>query len=378
VGEPWVLREWAHPPDDELGYTCVSYAWGDQRVQHILDPGGDMEMSSRTIAVAEAVVRARRPARMWLDALCVPLVEPARTACLRRMGETFAHASEVVVVLSPSSARMLEALRASEGARTEALLSFEQDKWITRAWTYPELANCNAVFFAADNDSDPPVHVEQVLLSVSSALYEHQKRRGGGGLHPHTVFPCLDSLENLTLSWKTTENPIRSAYTVMCGMRGRESAAPEDHFYAMASALAAGPLTDDDLAAAPPGEYFMRLCESVGDFSFVFSTAPRDPASGRGWRPMVVDRLEPILSWPTERQRQRAVVNPTCLQLHDMWVAPRGSVSAEATELAEHRLRLKPASDGAHGSLPRRILQCLRDAGFRGCGHSMELAEGFF
>ncbi len=68
-------------------------------------------MSSRTVGAAEAAVRNEQPTALWVDALCVPLEEPARSVCLSQMGAIYAQASTVVVALSAQCSVLLEQIR---------------------------------------------------------------------------------------------------------------------------------------------------------------------------------------------------------------------------------------------------------------------------
>jgi len=69
-------------------------------------------------------------------------------------------------------------------------------------------------------------------------------------------------------------------------MDRRTSERKEDYFNALIGAITAEPLRDPSATALHPAEYFMRLCEEKGDFSFIYSSAPRSNAPGRSWRPL--------------------------------------------------------------------------------------------
>jgi hypothetical protein len=91
-------------------YTCISYSWGSGRIPNPIVP--DQWMSDRVIPVIETAIRALRPTSIWVDAFCMPIREPERTACLRSMGSIYASAARVVAVLSASCAELLAGGRA--------------------------------------------------------------------------------------------------------------------------------------------------------------------------------------------------------------------------------------------------------------------------
>ncbi len=169
----------------------------------------------------------------------------------------------------------------------------------------------------------------------------------------------------------------RSAYQVMCGMTGRDSAQPEDHFYAMVGALSAPALDDPTLAAAHPAEYFMQVCEAKGDFSFLYSTGLRGVEAGKRWRPAVADRFEAVFPWTTHGEGQPGVVHPTHIELKGMWRVPPGAITPAAARFIEHWLERGDTGSSSE-TIPSRILRRLRQAGFTGCGKHMEVEGGFF
>ncbi len=109
LGSRWILTEiLGHTTPAHPKYTCVSYAWGSETVEHPLN--AQETMSARTVEAAEAAVRDEEPTALWVDALCVPLEEPARSVCLSQMGAIYGQASTVVVVLSAQCSVLLRSL----------------------------------------------------------------------------------------------------------------------------------------------------------------------------------------------------------------------------------------------------------------------------
>jgi hypothetical protein len=64
----------------------------------------------------------------------------------------------------------------------------------------------------------------------------------------------------------------------------------------MIGAITSASMDDARDATLDPAEYFMRVCEAKGDYSFIYSTAPRSDVPGRSWRP-IAGSLPAILCW---------------------------------------------------------------------------------
>jgi hypothetical protein len=293
------------------------------------------------------------------------------------MGAIYEAASAVVVVLSERCSSLVEQVANSGPVEVASMLEFERDEWLTRVWTYQELVNCNSIRFVAERSADVSVGAEEVLNHVSYAMSEYRKEEGYDSFEMKSLLPHLDSLEDLILDWKISMPEERSAYRVMCGMEGRSAAQPEDFFYAMVGAITP---SSRDVPSDPdvhPAEFFMRVCEARGDYSFVFATAPRAETPGRRWRPATVDRFEPVFPWTSFGEGQSGTIYPTHIQLDGIWLATSRNVAPAAEQYLAKWL-----NDGGTHSLaevmPTRILKRLRDAGFSGCGEHLELENGYF
>ena len=131
-----------------------------------------------------------------------------------------------------------------------------------------------------------PVRVHQFLNDVGNALEKYKKLHCCNSFTLRTLHPRLDSLEDTIADWLTADFAKRSAYQAMSCMDRRTSERKEDYFNALIGAITAEPLRDPSATALHPAEYFMRLCEEKGDFSFIYSSAPRSNAPGRSWRPL--------------------------------------------------------------------------------------------
>lgn len=375
-GRRWILTESADVPLGEgaLEYTCLSYAWGSAKTAHPFDAAETM--SARTLAVIETAIQIRCPAALWVDALCVPFDEPARSTCLSQMGAIYAQASQVVVVLSELCAVLLAQIRESGKVDTASLLTLEGDDWVSRVWTYQELVNNNKIFFVAEGRSDAWAEVEEFLRNVAYAIDEYKKAQGYDTFKFRSLNPRLDSLEDLIADWKMEDYPGRSAYQVMSGMEQRESAQPEDYFYAMVGAISASPADVAVLPSVHPAEYFMRICEAKGDYSFIYTAASRSKAPGKRWRPLAADRFQAIFAWHSYGEGQSGRVYSTHIQLDGMWRVMPGAITSTAKTFVRKWLQ-GGGTDRSTEDMPARILRRLRLAGFSGCGEYLETEHGY-
>ncbi|MCB9727644.1 MAG: HET domain-containing protein [Deltaproteobacteria bacterium] len=376
-GQPWVLTTSAEIPslEDAVDYVCVSYAWGDRTTPHPFNEHASM--SDRTMPALEATARSQHFSALWVDAFCIPLEEPARAQCLRWMGAIFARASRAVVVLSEPCAVALEQIRATQGVEAAALPSLDDDPWVTRAWTYQELVNARSVRFVAEGRSTAWADGDELLDYVGHAVKRYGEEHGLDVHEIRAKYRRLDGLEDLLLDWKTADYMERSAYQAVSSMHRREAGRPDDHFNAMVGAISPAPTAVAPLRAEHPADHFMRVCEANGDYSFIYTAGPRSTASGRGWRPVAVDRFQAVLPWHSFGEGQSAKVHSTHIELNGMWRLRPRPTAQTAIDSTERWLRIGHA-DHTQGDVATRLLARLRLAGFLGCGEYMELAEGFF
>ncbi len=334
-------------------------------------------MSDRAMGAMEAVVRVQQPTALWVDALCVPVDEPARSMCLRWMGAIYGRASRAVVVLSERCAAALEQIRPHGNIDEAALLALDEDDWVTRAWTYQELVNANAVRFITEGGSDACADGDDILNFVGSAVAKYGETHGLDVFDIRTLFPRLDSLESLLLDWKMQGYMERSAYQVMASMHGREALRLEDHFHAMVGAISPSPIEVPSGSSGHPADHFMRVCEAKDDYSFVYTTGPKSQVPGRRWQPLTADRFHVVLPWHSYGAGQSARVHADCIELDNMWCLEPAVVGEEAEQFAVKWLRLGHA-DHTGGDVPTRLLRRLRLAGFSGVGEQLELEAGYF
>jgi hypothetical protein len=375
-GIHWVLTEPARIPAAAVApeYTCISYSWGRGRTANSFD--GAQSMSDRTLPAIEVAIKALRPLAIWIDALCVPSRDPARTACLRSMGAVFSSAASVVAVLSNSCSVLLEEIHHGGALDPAVVLLLENDDWVTRAWTYQEIVNSRSTHFVAEGGGGVLVPGNQLLQAVMGAISDYKKAQGVDSFRFRELYPKLDCLEGLIGDYMTSDYLERSAYQVMSAVSPRFSEHPDDYFNAMIGAITTTPLESRDDLPLHPAEHFMRVCEAKGDYSFIYSVAPRGEVPGRCWRPLA-GPLAAVLPWHSSGSAQPGCQYPTHLQLNNMCRMIPGTANSDARKLIDWWLQSDNTSSSA-GKIADLLLERLRQASFSGCGEHLELESGYF
>lgn len=172
--------------------------------------------------------------------------------------------------------------------------------------------------------------------------------------HAREKYPSLDALQDLIADWFMADYANRAALTVMASMDQRKWIDDRNYFYAMLGAVSNNP----HVRTGDPGELFMRACEEKGDYSFIFTTAPRD-----GWRPRP-GILPSILPWHCYGHQAGHVDKGVWLD--DVVILRRTELTAEAEQL------IKTSFDGKDAA------EALQSMGFTGEQVSTPLGIGLF
>ena len=371
AGRPWRVVSYPSLAAPLPEFVCISYSWGPGRRPHLFD--SREEMPERTIPVVGAAVRAVDPRAIWIDALCVPLHGPERTVCLQSLGAIYRAATRVVVVLTGAVEVVIEEVVSSGLVSERALLALEADDWVSRAWTYQELVNARQVDFVSESGSGP-VPATALFNAVGEAMAAFRRSRGLDQWELRAQHPRLDGLESLIADWSTADYVERSAFAVMGAMATRQAQHRDEVLYAMIGAITTD-IAGDDERTLPAGEYFLRVCERKGDFSYVFSTGERSSPS---WRPAGA-YLNPVLAWPSSGSGQAGErIGGDTLQLRHMVPARAGRLGDAARRFLEGALPALGVEPGTTvEGAPAAILSHLQHAGFEGCGRHVELDLGY-
>ena len=281
-------------------YSCVSYAWGEERVPHVLRAGTTDTMSTHTIPAFVAAIRAMKSSgAIWIDTFCVPHDEPAKRFTLESMGFIYSQCEEVIVMLSSTAGKAIEQMGTRGGGRVteEGLRGLEEDRWATRLWTYQESANAQDFYFTYEGASKKAALVDgaDFFNCLGFSLKQMGKEKGIDDVALTKLFPTLSNLEDVFAEMYYTPYGRRSALVVMTSIQRRTVDSVQNLFYAMTCAVTTKPSPGLwDMVDQNPAETFMRTCEENNDYSFIYSCDERDETPGRRWRPKP-NQLIPIL-----------------------------------------------------------------------------------
>ena len=266
-------------------FSCISYRWGTDREPHALIDS--LTMSTHTIPSLLAAIHARKSNAFWTDVLCVPQKNPQRQATLESMGYIYSLASEVIIVLAPSTYSAIEEIIRQGSVSYDGLKMLEQDEWLSSVWTYQEIVNSKRFYLVSEGATDPTLTIDgEVFFSVLGAsLMKWMELNDLNAFKLHEAFPNLSAFEDLMADWELAGYVERSALLVMCSLKSKTNNDPNNYFYAVLGALTQEPSWNP--REGNLSEEFMRVCERKGDYSFIYSVAEKDGDVRRRWRPKV-------------------------------------------------------------------------------------------
>lgn len=283
-------------------FTCISYVWGHAREPNPFHPGE--LMSANTIpALSSAITHSIGPA-FWIDALCVPPEIPVKHHTLGSMGYIYSAAKEVVITMPPILVPVLKEMNGSDRLSVELLLSLEEDEWVRSVWTYQEVVNAKAVYFVGGDFKIDGSHFLN-CLGHSFKLYREVHHLSAFDLSKQ--LPKLNALEELLIDWMLGDYTERSALQAMSQFQYRYNHDPRNYFYAVVGTMVKGPWPwNIEMKIEELAEEFMDVCEKNNDYSFIYSSNPRDRADpkGRYWRP-TAGFLQVVLAWHSWGEGQR-------------------------------------------------------------------------
>ncbi|THH19307.1 hypothetical protein EW146_g1826 [Bondarzewia mesenterica] len=404
-GRRWCLTE---PLDvgsegsDIPAYSCISYVWGLGRLKNPFYP--NVEMSDHTLPALTAAMRNRDLTAFWIDAFCIPIDKARKRATLESMGYIYARAAQVVVVLSDTSWSAIDGIIRTEVKKTQDfpdtfLRILEQDEWIKSVWTYQEVVNGTNLSITAEGMGSQPIEGTSFLNALGYYLTSFCRANGLNAFDIRERYPYLDAFEDLIADWRVAAWCDRSVFQAMSGMYRREWREQANYFYSLigtitgeASQRTSNP-TIETLA-----ESFMKVCETKGDFSFIFSSAPRDSRPGFEWRPAPTI-LRPVLSWHTWGDSQHGQRHANGVTLQDMyqlnrssslgdearqevlrrfWIPPEPLVSQSLLSWIIRRFGFTWNERLTDAAVAKRLLVHLKQIGFTGCEQPLIFMEGFF
>ncbi|ROW09663.1 hypothetical protein VMCG_02494 [Cytospora schulzeri] len=288
------------------------------------------------------------------------------------MGYIYSKAHEVIAVLShtvlPSLAYMQENKQLSE----QHMFALERDEWVTRAWTYQEAVNARCLFITCEDPGDIIITGQNLMSYLGYTLVQLTIPP----LERRARYPRLDALEDL-VDYLTAAYEERSALQAMAKMDRRFHGRPEDHFYAMIGAISSS--LGSSTGAVSACEAFIRICERKGDFSFIYSGAPRASEAGRRWRPVPGD-LPALLQWDCFGVGEPGRITENGLLLENVVKLSLGDMSTKADKFARDWLTLigKVPEGVSQTDIPAYIFDALGLMGFTGPGDFLATSVGLF
>lgn len=384
-GESWTLVEFERL-SDAPPYTCVSYSWGTKRVVNKLND--NQEISDRTIPVVETVIKTLQSSEchnsalqslfsskkvadklvlmknashaIWIDSLCMPEQQFAADMCIHNMGNIYREATQVFVVLNTACDETIHKIYKKKPLNINDYLAIANDDWIDRIWTYQEFANSKMMFIVSENKEDTFVSEFQFLNSLMT--YEAAYKN----IQDTELTQKLERWQLLVAEQNIDE---RSVFQIISAThRRRPPEYPEDRINAIVSVISDENIDIWDKHSMTQTEYFMSICEKMGDYSFIFSTNPRSEIPGRKWRPLD-DKIIPVISDVVTlgKGRLTGILKDTHLQMNNM------------CHMTTHKSNLVTTIEKfVKEDFSKKILKKLREKGFTGCGEHIILENGYF
>lgn len=321
------------------------------------------------------------------------------------MGFIYSIATSALVVLKEPAWQVISSASAkmNPGPLSHADMHIlENDKWISRVWTYQELVNSSHTYFTTPSKSPnlpaPVVKAERFLNCVGHSLQAWKVDTGSAVAACLQTFPNLNTLESTLLDWKMAAYLDRSALGVLSSisMRSYDPHFPQNRLLACLGALTVeaswGPpsTTLSELA-----KKFMWICESKADYSFIYTSDERSGVPGFHWSPAAEQEgganLRPIVSWDVSGSQagHRDTQGRSCLDnMIRVYPSPNGQASNEGAQFIKAFLYgvSTPGretigfynQDDEGGDLLDAVLDCLALIGFKGCPIPTICEHGLF
>jgi hypothetical protein len=370
-------------------YVCVSYIWGEGRAPNLFDP--KRLMSSQTIPALQAAMLAAKDSEelgYWIDAISVPAEEESwvrRQATLESMGFIYSRASEVIVTLSENTYGVIEQAVRLGVLDEDAMKVLEQDSWVASCWTYQEVVNSQQtrlVSLKQQSATALSIDLMQFMNCVGNSTTQYGKRHNIDTFKITSIFPRLSAFEDTVADWLTADFLERSALQVMANIARRfcRPTEPQNYFLSMMGALTKDPCwdTEEDILAEL-SERVMALCERKNDYSFIYSSAPRDVRPGKRWRPQP-GPLKPLLAWHCYGESAEGFFNSDGFWLCDMAHVQPTNVLSEDGKLwiGKHFARGLDVTNESTETIANLTFNKLTSIGFTGSDQYIILPDGLY
>lgn len=226
------------------------------------------------------------------------------------MGFIYAAAVSVLVVLQRTIWEIIQSISSGERPRAlsdEELQILEEDNWISRVWTYQELVNGRETYFTSLEPTveGHAIHGEKFMDCVGFSIEQWKKKEGKKNSAVLEELPNLNTLEDTLADRNLGGYLDRMALGVLSNMALRkfDPQYPQNRLLACLGALT------QEISWGPPSttlaelsEKLMSICETNGDYSFIYTSDVRSTESGMRWRPNPKQptgslNLVPVVNW---------------------------------------------------------------------------------
>ena len=359
-------------------FMCVSYIWGSGRVPNPTTIG-PQEISDNTIPALTAAMQNTDITAFWIDAFCIPTQQHARAASLESMGYIYSQAKEVRAVLAEPSFNSIVQLIGGDKLDDNALRTLEEDRWVNSVWTYQEVVNSQSLGIVCSGAPGAVVNGSHFLNGLGNTIAKYKNQHQMTTFEFHRQFPSLDALEDLIADWMIAEYGERSALVVMSSMDRRTWTEEKNYFYAMIGAITTESFRRSQVREQHLAETFMQVCESKGDFSFIYSSVPRSTRVKQAWRPQI-GLLPSVLPWHSWGSSQPGYFDASGELWLDQVIIFRTSttISTEARRHLADWLHKEQGDWESGASLRDGVFEALVGMGFTGSQSAIEVGDGFF
>jgi hypothetical protein len=287
-------------------YICVSYAWENITKKHPFS--NETNISNRTLSVLQTACYSFKQLlnsnekdivetnKIWVDSLCIPLNNKEdKELHYFLMGEIYSKSMAVFVVLSTETEVVLNKVRNGNNFTGVDFEILNQDKWVSRHWTYQEIVNSGKIYICSENSREKPIFASVFFDKIANEIQNFSKINGLSTLDFQEKLPYLTSLEAVILDWRIMDYQERSIYQVMVNMEYRKSDYSSSKLKAMFGCIS-NQLQSINFNSKDDYSIFLEICKLKEDYSFIFNTSKNRKLNNEKWCPISYD-FKPIFSW---------------------------------------------------------------------------------
>jgi Heterokaryon incompatibility protein (HET) len=193
-------------------YVCVSYAWENLSIKHPFDE--NKNISNRTLSVLQTACYSYQQLlnineknieftdKIWIDSICIPSNNAENDLHYFLMGEIYAKSSIVFVILSKELETVLYKVRNEIKLLVNDFELLNQDKWVSRHWTYQEIVNSGRIYLNSEGSTDNPIFISSFFDKIAQDIEHYTNSNYLDTLGFQKKYPFLTSLEAVIIDWR--------------------------------------------------------------------------------------------------------------------------------------------------------------------------------